>query len=175
MLKSIFILCAILAAAILAYAATKPDRFEVHRSASIKASPEKIFAIINDYHNWDKWSPWNKHDPAMTKTISGSASGKGAVYEWAGNKMVGKGRIEIVDSVPSSKITMKLDMKEPMEANNVAEYTLEPKGDMTTVTWALRGPCPYMSKVAGLFMNIDQMVGGAFEEGLASLKALAEK
>ena len=175
MLKTIFILLAVLIVAILAYAATKPDTFEVRRSASIKAPAEKIFAIINDYHNWDRWSPWNKHDPEMKKTVSGAPSGKGAVYEWAGNRMVGKGRIEIIDSVPSSKITMKLDMTEPMEANNIAEYTLEPKGEMTNVTWALRGACPYMSKVMGLFMNVDKMVGGAFEEGLASLKTLAEK
>ena len=175
MLKTIVILLAVLIVAILAYAATKPDTFEVRRSASIKASPEKIFAIISDYHNWDRWSPWNKHDPDMKKSISGAPSGKGAVYEWAGNKMVGKGRIEIVDAVPSSKITMKLDMVEPMQANNIAEYTLEPKGDTTTVTWALRGPCPYMSKVMGLFMDMDKIVGGAFVEGLASLKTIAEK
>ena len=175
MLKTILTVLAVLIAAILAYAATKPDTFEIRRSASIKAGPEKLFAIISDYHNWDRWSPWNKHDPEMKKTISGAPSGKGAVYEWAGNKMVGKGRIEIVDAVPSSKITMKLDMVEPMQANNIAEYTLEPKGDTTTVTWALRGPSPYMSKVMGVFMDMDKMVGGAFEEGLASLKTIAEK
>ena len=95
--------------AVLAIAATKPDTSRVQRSAAIKAPPEKIFPLINDFHRWDAWSPWEKMDPAMKRTHSGAASGKGAVYEWEGNDKVGKGRMEIAESSPPSKVAIKLD------------------------------------------------------------------
>lgn len=102
-------------------------------------------------------------------------SGKGAVSEWDGNKDIGKGRMEIVESTPPSKVTMKLDMVEPFEAHNIIEFTLEPKGDATNVTWAMRGQSPYMAKIVHMFFNMDNMVGKDFETGLATLKAMAEK
>lgn len=111
----------------------------------------------------------------MKKTRSGPAAGKGAVSEWDGNKDIGKGRMEIVESTPPSKVTMKLDMVEPFEAHNIIEFTLEPKGDATNVTWAMRGQSPYMAKIVHMFFNMDNMVGKDFETGLATLKAMAEK
>jgi uncharacterized protein YndB with AHSA1/START domain len=160
--------------AILIIAATKPDKFRVQRTTSINASPEKIFPLINDLHSHHLWSPFEK-DPEMKKTHSGAPSGKGAVYEWAGNRQVGKGRIEIADTTPPSKVTMKLDMLTPFEAHNLVEFTLEPKGQSTNVTWAMSGGQPYMAKVMGTVINCDKMVGSQFEEGLAKLKVLAEK
>ena len=159
---------------ILIIAATKPDTFHVQRTTNIKAPPEKIFPLINDLHSHTSWSPFEK-DPAMKKTHSGAPQGKGAVYEWDGNRQVGKGRIEIADTTPPSKLTMKLDMFTPFEAHNIVEFTLEPKGQSTNVSWAMHGPQPFMAKVMGTVINCDKMVGSQFEEGLAKLKALAEK
>ncbi len=160
---------------ILIYAATRPDTFRVQRSASITAPPDKIFALINDLHAWSAWSPYEKKDPAMKRTFAGAPAGKGAVYEWDGDKNVGKGRMEIIEAVPPSKAVIKLDFIKPFEGHNTAEFTLEPKGDGTIVTWAMYGPSPLMMKVMGLFMNMDNMIGNDFAAGLANLKAVAEK
>ena len=114
----------ILLAAILGFAATKPGTFRVERAKSIQAPPEKIFDLINDFHRWVSWSPWEKLDPAMKRTFAGAASGKGAVYEWAGNSKAGQGRMEITDAAPGSKVTIKLDFLKPFEGHNTAEFTL---------------------------------------------------
>ena len=174
MFKTILIVVVVLIAAILVYAATMPDDFRVQRTTSIKASPEKIFALINDLHRWDSWSPWEKMDPAMQRTFSGATAGKGAVYAWQGNSKVGEGRMEIADTSPPSKVTIKLDFVKPFEAHNTAEFTLEPKGDSTNVTWSMYGPSPYIAKVIGVFASMDKMIGKDFETGLANLKSAAE-
>src|SRR6266849_10963363 len=109
MFKTIAIVVVVLIAALLIFAATTPDTFRVQRATSIKAPPEKIFPLINDLHSWDAWSPWEKMDPAMKRTFSGAASGKGAAYEWEGNHEVGKGRMEITESSSPSKVVIKLD------------------------------------------------------------------
>jgi carbon monoxide dehydrogenase subunit G len=175
MLKKTIIIAALLIGALLAYAATKPDTFHVQRSTNIQAPPDKIFPLIDDFRHQASWSPWEKMDPAMKKSLSGSPSGRGAVYEWDGNSQVGKGRIEITDSLPMSKITMKLDTISPFEAHNIVEFTLNPTGNSTQVTWAIDGRQPYIGKVMGLFMDCDKMIGQNFEAGLAGLKTLAEK
>jgi hypothetical protein len=175
MLKIILIVIVVLIAAILAYAATRPNNFRVQRSASINASPEKIFPLIADFHNWASWSPWEKKDPAMKRTYSGAPSGKGAVYAWEGNKNVGSGRMEITDAPAPSKVTIKLDFIKPFEGHNVAELTLQPAGGATNVTWEMHGPMAFVMRVFGIFVNMDKMIGNDFEAGLANLKAIAEK
>lgn len=174
MLKIILIAVVVLVAAVLAYAATKPDTFRVQRSASIKAPPERIFPLINDYRNWAAWSPYEKKDPAMKRTFGVTTAGKGATYSWEGNKDVGQGGMEIQDSVPSSKVTIKLDFLKPFEAHNIVDFTLQPEGDATKVTWEMHGPAPYFSKVMQVFISMDKMVGTDFEAGLASMKTVAE-
>lgn len=174
MLKKIAVAAVVATAASLAYAATRPGTFRVARSTSVNAPPEKIFALINDLHNWNAWSPFDRKDPAMKKTIGGAASGTGAVYEWEGNKEIGKGRMEITESSPPSRIAMKLDFVEPFEAHNIVEFTLEPEGGATTVTWAIHGPNAFISKVVGIFCDMDRMIGKDFETGLGNLKAIAE-
>ncbi len=164
----------VVVAALLGFAATKPDAYRVQRIASIKAAPEKIFALINDFHRWGSWSPWEKLDPGMKKTHSGAANGQGAVYEWEGNKKVGKGRMEITQTSPPSKVTIKLDFLKPFEAHNTAEFTLDGQGDSTNVTWAMHGRQPYMFKVMTLFLSMDKMVGKDFETDLANLKSITE-
>lgn len=175
MLKTVVIVLVVAVAAILGYAATRPDAFRVERAASIKAPPEKIFPLINDFHKWAGWSPWEKMDPAMKRTHSGAAEGKGAAYAWEGNSKVGEGRMEVLESAPPSRIVIKLDFIKPIEGHNTAEYTLVPKGDTTEVTWAMYGPSPFISKVMQVFVSMDSMIGKDFEAGLASMKALAEK
>jgi len=160
---------------VLANAAAKPDTFRVERTASIKAPPEKIFPLIDNFDNWGAWSPWEKKDPAMKRTRSGAPSGKGSVYAWDGDKNVGKGRIEITEVSPNARLALNLDMLKPLEAHNKAEFTLQPQGNATIVTWAMHGPAPYFSKILQMFCNMDRMVGGDFETGLANLKAIAEK
>jgi uncharacterized protein YndB with AHSA1/START domain len=175
MLKIIAVVVVVLLAAVVVLAATKPDTFSVQRATSIKAPPEKIFALINDYHNWGSWSPYENRDPTMKRTYSGAATGAGAVYEWDGNKDVGKGRMEVTDTSPPSKVTIKLDFVKPFEAHNIVDFTLEPQGEATNVTWAMHGPAPFVSKVMQVFFNMDKMVGKDFETGLANLKTVAEK
>ena len=164
----------VLLAAFLIYVASKPDTFHVQRAMRIKAPPEKIFALINDLHSWRAWSPYEKKDPAMKRTLGGATNGKGAVYEWEGNKDVGKGRMEITGTSRPSKVVIALDFVRPFEAHNIVEFTLEPNGDSTHVTWAIHGPSPYMSKLMSTFINMDSMIGKDFEAGLANLKAVAE-
>ena len=175
MIKTIVIVLALVVAALLIYAATKPDSFRIERTTTIKATPEKIFPLINDFHQWEAWSPWEKIDPALKRTYSGASSGKGAVYEWSGNKDIGQGRMEIVESTLPTKVALKLDFITPFEAHNMVEFVLVPQGDSTTVTQAMYGPSPYISKLMSLVFSMEKMVGGKYEEGLASLKSLAEK
>ena len=166
---------AIAIAIVLSLAATKPDTFAVQRAAIVKAPPEKIFPLINDFHRWGTWSPYEHKDPAMKRTYSGPASGSGAVYAWEGDKNVGSGRMEIIDASAPSKIVIKLDFFTPFEAHNTAEFTMLPQGDATTVSWRMHGPAPFMARIMHVFINIDKMVGTDFEAGLANLKRLAEK
>jgi len=175
MIKKIAIVIVMLIAGVLIFAATKPDTFRVQRSAGIKAPPEKVFAILNDFQKWGSWSPWEKKDPAMKRTWGAVTSGKGAKYAWEGNSDVGKGSMEIAESSPSSRLTIKLDFIEPFEGHNIVDFTLEPKGDSTSVTWTMHGPMPFISKVISVFCNMDSMIGKDFEAGLANLKAVAEK
>src|ERR1700675_769367 len=133
MLKIIGIVIVVVIAGVLILAATKPDTFRVQRAASIKAPPEKVFALINDFNRWGAWSPWEKKDPAMKRTFGATTSGKGAVYAWEGNKDVGQGSMEITESVPPSKVTLKLDFVKPFEGHNIVVFTLQPKGDITNV------------------------------------------
>jgi uncharacterized protein YndB with AHSA1/START domain len=178
MLKAVLIIVAILVlgvVGILAYAATRPATFRVQRTATIKAPPDKIFPLINEFRNWSEWSPYEKKDPAMKRTMGGTTSGKGATYAWNGDRNVGEGHMEIIEVAPPSKVVIKLDFLRPFEAHNTAEFTLAPKGEATDVTWAIHGPNLFVGKVMGLFINMDNMIGKDFEAGLANLKSLAER
>jgi uncharacterized protein YndB with AHSA1/START domain len=178
MFEIIVVIAAVLAIAIaiiLILAATKPDTFGVRRVTTVKAPPENIFPLISDFHQWESWSPYENKDPAMKRTYSGAASGRGAVYAWDGNKNVGSGRMEILDASMPSKIVIKLDFFKPFEGHNTAEFTMLPQGDATNVTWLMHGPAPFMSKVMQVFINMDKMIGKDFEIGLANLKKLTEK
>jgi hypothetical protein len=172
--KIILILVVLVIAGVLIFAATKPDMFRVTRSASIKAPPEKIQAQLADFHGWQAWSPWEKMDPAMKRSFGGAEKGKGATYAWEGNDKVGQGRMEITESTPQ-KVALDLDFVKPFEAHNQVSFSLAPKGEATEVTWSMVGPVPYFAKIIHVFVDMDRMVGGDFEAGLANLKTVTEK
>jgi hypothetical protein len=160
-------------AVLLILAARKPDTFSVRREIDIKAPPEAIFPLINDFHQWGSWSPWEKKDLAMKRNFSGAASGKGSVYGWEGNKNVGSGRMEIMEAAPT-KVVIKLDFFKPFEGHNTAEFTMQPQGEATHVNWLMHGPCSFMGKIMHVFFNMDAMIGKDFDAGLSSLKRITE-
>jgi hypothetical protein len=176
MLETVAIILAILIAIVvvlLGYAATKPNTIRYARGTRIDAPPDRVTALINDFRKWIAWSPWEKRDPELKRTFSGNAAGVGAVYAWEGNKNVGSGRMEIVESTPT-KIRIKLDFIKPFAANNIAEFTFTPQGSATDVHWTMTGPNLFIGKVMSIFMDFDKMIGKDFESGLAAMKAAAE-
>lgn len=175
MIKKIAGGIAVILAIVLAMAAMQPDNYKVSRSATIKAPPAKVAALIGDFHNWGSWSPWEHIDPNLQRTFSGPQSGTGAVYSWQGNSDVGAGRMEITRMAPAAAIEIKLDFLRPLESHNMTEFTLQPQGDQTVLTWNMSGPLPFLSKVMTVFKSMDAMIGKDFEKGLANLKEVAEK
>ena len=175
MFKMILVVIALLIAGVLIFAATKPDVFRVERKTLIQAPPEKVFALVNDFSQWGPWSPWEKKDPAMRRSFGTTTAGKGATYAWEGNRDVGKGSMEIIESVTPSRIRIKLDFVQPFEAHNMVTITLTPQGKGTEFRWAMEGPTPYFGKIIHVFIDMDAMVGKDFEAGLANLKSIAEK
>jgi uncharacterized protein YndB with AHSA1/START domain len=174
MIKTIAIVFAFAVLVLLIYAATRPDTFHVERTIVIKAPPEKLFGLINDFRQWNEWTPYNK-DPAMKKTYSASTSGKGATYAWEGNKEVGKGEIAITESEPNSRIAFDLHMISPFEGRNHVVFALKADENTTTVTWILEDHHTYFLKLMSVLVNMDRMIGNDFEMGLAKLKTVAEK
>jgi uncharacterized protein YndB with AHSA1/START domain len=173
MFLRIVLIVAIVIAAILVFAATKPNIIRVTRSLTIKAPPERIFPLVDDLHNWPRWAPQDRDDPTMKRTYSGSASGAGAVSEWVGTGSAGKGQMTIIESAPLRRIVVKVDFVKPFVAHNVNEFTLEP-GSSTTVTWTMQGSNVYFMKLLSVFVNMDRMMGKHFEAGLENLKRAAE-
>jgi hypothetical protein len=175
MLKTVGIVVVLLIGAVLAFAAMRPDTFRIHRSTTIKAPPEKIFPLISDFKRWGAWSPYETKDPNMKRSFGGAAEGKGSVYAWDGNGNVGQGRMEITDAAAPSQVAIQLDFTRPFEAHNRVVFRIVPNGEATEVTWDMQGPANYVSKLIGVFVSMDRMVGRDFEAGLANLKSIAEK
>jgi uncharacterized protein YndB with AHSA1/START domain len=178
MLGTILIIVLIALAAIVvvfvAVVAMQPSEFRIERSATISAPAADVFAQVNDFHKWHAWSPWAKIDPAMKQTYDGTPAGTGAIYTWVGNKKVGEGTMTLTDSRPNDVISIKLEFRKPFKATNTAEFTFKPEGNQTVVTWSMSGRNNFMFKAFGLLMNMDKMLGGEFEKGLASMKAVVE-
>jgi hypothetical protein len=155
--------------------ATRPSEFRIQRSATMGAPPPVVFALVNDFHAWPTWSPWERLDPAMKRTHSGAPSGTGAAYAWQGNDDVGEGRMTIEKSEPPSVVGIKLEFLKPFAATNTTTFTFAPEGPGTKVTWAMEGNNNFAAKAASLFMDMDKLVGADFERGLAAMKAASEK
>lgn len=154
---------------------TRPATFRVQRSIMVDAPPERVYPLLADFHRWVEWSPWEKLDPALRRTFSGADQGPGAVYSWVGNKKAGEGRMEITEASPPSRVSVNLDFKKPFESHNITDFTIQPHGARSQVTWVMHGPNTMSAKLMQSFISMDRLVGGDFEAGLASIKALAEK
>jgi len=174
MLKKILIALAVIAIVVVGVVAMQPSEFRVVRTATIAAPAPVVFAQVNDFRKWQAWSPYERLDPAMKRIYEGAPAGTGAIYTWAGNNEVGEGRTTIIESRPSDLIRIQLEFVRPFTATNTAEFTFKPEGDRTAVTWSLAGKKNFTAKAVHLFMNMDRMVGGQFEEGLARMKSVVE-
>ena len=174
MIKKIVLALAAIVVVFVVIVALQPSEFRVTRSATIAAPPPAVFAQVNDFHKWDAWSPWAKLDPNMKKTHEGAPAGTGAIYSWSGNDQVGEGRMTLTESRPSELIRIKLEFMKPFAATNTTEFTFKPEGNQTVVTWSMFGTNNFIAKAFGLFMNMDKMVGGDFEKGLASMTSVVE-
>jgi hypothetical protein len=152
----------------------RPDEFKVTRSAVISAPPATVFEHVNDFRRWEAWSPWAKLDPACKNSYSGAAAGKGAGFAWDGNNKVGAGRMTITESQAVQLIRINLEFLRPFKSTNTTEFAFRPQGNGTEITWTMTGKNNFMSKVFGLFVDCEKMIGKDFEKGLASMKAIAE-
>lgn len=175
MLKIAGALAGVLLAALLGFAATRPDTFRVERTVTIHAPPAKVYALLEDFHRWGQWSPWERMDPDMKRTYGGAPRGEGALYAWHGNPAVGRGQMEITEALAPSRVRIRIDLVDPIAARHTAEFTLQAGDDATRVTWSLSGPSPFVAKLMSVFTPMDGLVGPEFERGLANLKAVAEK
>jgi len=174
MIKKILIGLAVVVVVLVVIVALQPSHYRVERSATMNAPASMVFAQVNDFHKWNAWSPWAKLDPGMKQTFEGAPAGNGAGYAWVGNSEVGEGRMTITESHPSDLIKIKLEFIKPFAATSNTVFTFKPEGNQTKVTWAMDGDKNLIAKAFHLFMNIDKMVGGDFEKGLAQMKSVAE-
>ncbi len=160
----------------LAFVALQPAEFRLERSVEIAAPARVVFANLDDFRRWGPWSPWEKLDPGMAREYGGASAGVGATYHWKGNPDVGEGRMTITDSAAPERLAIRLEFLAPFAATNEAVFSLAPSADGdTAVTWAMSGRNAFLAKVAGVFMDMDAMVGGDFERGLAALKQVSEE
>jgi uncharacterized protein YndB with AHSA1/START domain len=174
MLLWISLVAAALLVAPLAAASARPASFRLRREIVIAAPPHTIFALLEDFHRWRDWSPWEDLDPAMTRSFSGASSGKGAIYEWSGNRKVGQGRMQITRAAGPRSLEIDLQFIAPWKARNLTQFEVTPRVDGTRVEWTMSGASPFMFRLMGLVMDMDAMIGKDFDKGLARLKALAE-
>jgi hypothetical protein len=174
MLEKILIGVLVLVALLVLVVSTRPSHFHVERSARVAAPPAVIFPLINDFHRWPSWSPWEKLDPGMKREYSGSPEGEGAAYDWSGNDDVGVGSMRITDSQPPARVAIALEFKKPWQATNTTLFSVAPEASGSTVTWGMDGESNFVFKAVGLFMNMDEMVGKDFEAGLQNLQGVAE-
>jgi len=174
MFKKILISLVVIVGLFLVVVSTRPSDFKVERKATISAPAAAVFAQVNDFHNWKAWSPWDKVDPAMQRTFEGPSSGTGSIYRWVGDHNVGEGSMTITESHPSDLIRIDLEFLKPFKGSNVAVFAFKPEGAGTQVTWTMTGQKNFISKAIILFMSMDKMIGGQFEQGLTQMKAIAE-
>jgi len=173
-LLAVVIIVVVVVGALAVIVALQPSHYRIERSANISAPAATVFAQVNDFHKWEAWSPWARIDPNMKQAYQGAPAGTGAIYTWTGNKEVGEGRMTITESHPDDLIKIKLEFIKPFAATNATDFSFAPQGNQTNVKWTMSGDNNFMGKAFGLFINMDKMVGGDFEKGLAQLKSVAE-
>lgn len=174
MFKKILLGLVAVLVALAGFVATRPSEFSMQRTATIQASPDIAFALVNDFHQWGQWSPWEKLDPAMKKTYEGAEAGTGAKYAWVGNDDVGQGRMTIEESKPNESIRIKLEFLKPWEATNTTHFLFKPEGETVSVTWKMEGTNNFVSKAFWTFFDMEGMLAKDFDKGLAAMKTAAE-
>ena len=174
MLRKILVALLVIIVVLVGVIAMQPSQFRVARATTIAAPTPVVFTQVNDFHKWEAWNPWGKLDPAAKQAYEGAPAGTGASYSWSGNSQVGEGRMTIVESRPSDLIRIKLEFFKPMAGTSEAEFTFKPEGERTAVTWTMTGNNNFVGKAMCLIVNMDRMIGGQFEKGLADMKAVAE-
>jgi carbon monoxide dehydrogenase subunit G len=147
-------------------------RFELSRSTSVAAPADRVHALLDDFRQWQRWSPWEQLDPALRRTFTGPERGVGSHYAWSGNRKAGRGTMEVVESTPTS-VVVDLHFLKPFEARNTTRFDLTPVGAGTTVVWTMTGERgPLMSLMGRAFF--DRAIGEDFDRGLEQLRAAAE-
>ncbi len=174
MIRKIFAVIVVLIVAVLLFATTRPNTFQVERSITIQVKPSTVFMLINDLHIWPRWSPQDLLNPKMKRTYGGKDTGLGAESDWSGPRGAGKGHMVITESTPFKSVVVKADWQKPFALQNINHFTLEPDGTGTKVTWKLSGQNVYVMKLMGVFINMDRKMGEHLELGLSNLKAIAE-
>ena len=174
MLKKIGLVVAVLLVALCIGIATRPDTYRVERKATVSAPADVVFGYVNDFHQWTKWSPFEKLDPKMERTFGGAPLGTGSSYSWSGNSQAGEGTMTIKESTPDRHIALDLHFLKPFESTALTQFTFAPVDEGVNVTWAMEGENNLIGKAMSLFVSMDKMVGTQFEEGLANLKSVAE-
>jgi hypothetical protein len=148
--------------------------YTVTRSTTIVAPAERVHALVADFHEWPKWSPWEDLDPAMRRSYAGADVGVGARYAWEGNRKAGKGDMEITADTPQ-QVDVALRFEKPFAARNRIELVLAPAGDASTaVEWRMHGELSGIMRLFSVVRSMDSLVGPDFEKGLARLKRVAE-
>lgn len=153
----------------------QPDTFRVTRTIVTHAQPFAVFSTVSDLQRWNDWSPWAKLDPDAKYAFEGPTAGVGAVFKWSGNKNVGEGKMTITETQSPGLVRIKLEFLRPFKAVNDVEFSFRPETSGTLVSWSMYGKNTFISKAMNLVMNCDKMVGGQFEQGLASLRDIVEK
>ncbi|OGR85577.1 MAG: polyketide cyclase [Elusimicrobia bacterium RIFCSPLOWO2_01_FULL_54_10] len=176
MIKKILIGLVVVVGVFAAYVAKKPSHYSVTRSTVISAPASVVFPHVNDLSKWEAWSPWAKKDPQAKTTLEGPKAGVGAISRWAGNKDVGEGSMTITESKSNELIRIRLDFLKPMKSTSDVEFTFKAQDKKnTSVTWTMSGESNFIGKAMCTFMgDMDKMVGGDFEAGLAGIKSIAE-
>lgn len=147
--------------------------FTLSRSTRIQADPAHVHALLDDFREWQKWSPWEGLDPNLSREYTGPDHGVGSTYRWSGNKKAGEGEMRMTGSTPSG-VVVDLEFIKPFKAVNVTTFDLAPTGDATDVTWTMTGTRNAVMGVMGA-LYFDKAIGRDFERGLAGLKQEAEQ
>lgn len=174
MLVQILIGILIVLGLFLLFVATRPAAFRIERSRQIQAPSPVVYSIINDLHQWGRWSPYEKLDPNMQRTFSGTEKGPGSSYAWNGNNRAGEGRLTIVESNPDEAVKLDLEFTRPFRCQNKVTFALKPQSNQTTVSWIMEGSNNFVGKIFHMVMDMDKMCGKDFEAGLANLDTIAQ-
>jgi uncharacterized protein YndB with AHSA1/START domain len=142
----------------------------ISRARIIHASPAELFPFINDPRLIQRWNPFMESDPAVRVSYGGTREGKDAQWSWEGKK-AGIGTATIVSSDPYRRVDLRLDFRKPFHVTNHGSYQLIPRGDATEVVWTVEETA-LIPRILSSFVNLERVIGGIFDKGLAKLEGL---